>query len=127
MEKRQKILLVDDDPIIVQAHRMILEAEGYDVISASGGDEGLELMRVEKPDLVLLDVMMDSILDGVYVSRTMWEDEGLRRIPVVMVSAIASTQYAGQFPQDEYLNAVDFLFKPVKPEDLVACVRRVLK
>jgi CheY-like chemotaxis protein len=127
MAERHKILLVDDDPLFVTAVRLVLESEGYEVNSASNAEEGLALMRAEKPDLVVLDIIMDSVLDGVYVSQTMSDDDDLRDVPVVMVSSIASTEYAAQFPQDTHINAVDFLFKPVQPSDLLETVQRVLK
>lgn len=127
MAESQRILLVDDDPLFVAAIRLVLESEGYEVSSANSADEGLALMRAEKPDLVVLDIIMDSVLDGVYVSQTMSEDDELRTIPVVMVSSIASTEYAAQFPQDRHLHAVDFLFKPVEPSDLLATIERFLK
>jgi CheY-like chemotaxis protein len=127
MAERHKILLVDDDPLFVRAVRMVLESEGYEVSSASNAEEGLALMRAEKPDLVVLDIMMDSILDGVFVSQTMSDDDELSDVPVVMVSSIASTEYVAQFPQDRYLHAADFLFKPVQPSDLLESVQRFLK
>jgi len=127
MEERHKILLVDDDPLFVKATQLVLESAGYEVTTAKSGNEALPLMRTEKPDLVVLDIMMDTILDGVYVSKTMWEDNELRKIPVVMVSSIASSEYASQFPLDEYLNAVDFLFKPIQPSDLLESIQRFLK
>lgn len=127
MEERHRILLVDDDPLFVKATQLVLESAGYEVTTAKSGKEALARMRADKPDLVVLDIMMDTILDGVYVSRTMWGDEELRKIPVVMVSSIASTEYASQFPLDEYLNAVDFLFKPIQPSDLLESIQRFLK
>jgi len=127
MEERHKILLVDDDPLFVKATRLVLESAGYDVQPAKNAQEALALMHADKPDLVVLDIMMDSILDGVYVSQTMFEDDELRTIPVVMVSSIASTEYASQFPMDRYLHAVDFLFKPIQPSDLLESIKRFLK
>jgi len=127
MEQRHRILLVDDDPLFVKATQLVLESSGYEVTTAKNADEALALMRAERPDLVVLDIMMDSILDGLYVSQVMFEDDELRKIPVVIVSSIASSQYASQFPTDRYLHAVDFLFKPVQPSDLVQSIQRFLR
>jgi len=127
MEEHHKILLVDDDPLFVKATQLVLKAAGYEVTTAKHADEALALMRAEGPDLVILDIMLDSILDGVYVSQTMFEDDELREIPVVMVSSIASSPYASQFPTDRYLHAVDFLFKPVQPSDLLESIQRFLE
>jgi CheY-like chemotaxis protein len=127
MEKRHRILLVDDDPLFVKVMQTVLDAAGYEVVTAKGGTEALALMRDDKPDLAILDIMMDTVLDGIWVSKTMWEDDDLRRIPVIMVSAVASTEYASLFPQEEHLNAIDFLFKPVQPSDLLASIGRLLE
>ena len=127
MEQRSKILLVDDDPLFVKVTQLVLESAGYGVTPAKNADEALALMRAGRPDLVVLDIMMDSILDGLYVSQVMFEDDELRKIPVVMVSSIASSEYASQFPTDRYLHAVDFLFKPVQSSDLLESIRRFLK
>jgi CheY-like chemotaxis protein len=127
IEQHHRVLLVDDDPLFVKVTQLVLNSAGYDVMTAKGGSEALGLMRRHRPDLVVLDIMMDSILDGLHVSRSMWEDADLRKIPVVMVSAIASSPHLFRFPQDEYLNAVDFLFKPVQPSELLESVNRILK
>lgn len=127
MEEHYRILLVDDDPLFVKATGVVLGSAGYQVRSAKNAEEALTLMGVERPDLVVLDIMMDSILDGVHVSQTMSEDDELRQIPVVMVSSIASTEYASQFRTDRYLHAVDFLFKPIQPSDLLESIQRFLK
>jgi adenylate cyclase len=127
MQKRHTILIVDDDPLFVKVMQTVLDAAGYEVVTAKGGKEALALMRDDKPDLAILDIMMDTALDGLYVSKSMREDDELRRIPVIMVSSIASTEYASLFPRDDELNAVDFLFKPLQPSDLLASIGRFLK
>ena len=86
---------------------------GFAVRTAADGDQGLARMREQKPDLVFLDIIMVSPTEGVYVSEVMSEDPDLRDVPVVMVSSIIDSPYAGQFPQDRYLNARMFLNKPV--------------
>lgn len=125
-ESHDRILLVDDDPLFAKVTQLVLSSAGYEVITAKGGQEALALMRDDKPDLVVLDIMMDSILDGVNVSRVMWADAELREIPVVMVSSIASSEYASHFPNEEHLNAADFLFKPVQPSELLQSIKRIL-
>ena len=84
-----RILVVDDDPDFGEITRMILQAKGYEVQTAANARIGLELMRESPPDLVLLDVMMAGILDGIYVARTMREDPALCRIPIIMISSIS--------------------------------------
>ena len=73
-----KILVVDDDPDFVKITRTILQSQKYDVITASTGEQGLAVMRREKPDLVILDVMMAYILDGLDVRRQTRTSRGFR-------------------------------------------------
>ncbi len=122
-----RILVVDDDPIFVKTTTAILESHGYQVDSAADGDEGLAKMREQKPDLVLLDVMMDWILDGVSVSREMMAQRELRRIPVIMITSIRDSEYRGIFPQDEYLHIDSWLDKPCPPDKLIAEVEKTLE
>jgi len=117
------ILLVDDDADLVLANRLVLESAGYQVESAANGQEGLQKMRERKPALVLMDVMMASPLEGYYITQQIAEDPELRAIPIIMVSSIASTQYAESFPTDQYLNIVEFISKPIEPEKLLERVK----
>jgi len=127
MGSQYKVLIVDDDPLFVKSTRAILETHGYEVDSAGGGDEGLVKIRENKPDLVLLDVMMDWVLDGVSVSRSMMREPALQQIPIIMVTSIRDSEYRGSFPQDEYLHINSWLDKPCSPEKLVSEVETVLK
>jgi DNA-binding response OmpR family regulator len=126
MKSGYRILVIDDDPIFVKTARAILESHGYVVDSAADGKEGLRRMVAQKPDLVLLDVMMGWPLEGVSVSREMMDQAELRRIPIVMVTSIRSSEYRGSFPLDEYLHIDNWLDKPFPPERLVAEVEATL-
>jgi Lrp/AsnC family transcriptional regulator for asnA, asnC and gidA len=121
------ILVVDDDPDFVEASRIVLESADYQVISAADGEEALHAMRRERPDLVVLDVMMSGILDGLNASVQMRAERGLRRTPILMVSSITSSDYAAMFPTDEYVPVDVFLSKPVGAEQLLAEVKRLLE
>jgi len=123
----KRILVVDDDPDFVEFARTILESEGYDVGSASNGDEALTAMRQTLPALVVLDVMMAGILDGLDASKQMRLDKVLKRIPILMVSSITNSDYAGMFPTDEYIAIDNFLSKPVAPGKLLSEVKRLLR
>lgn len=120
------VLVVDDDPDFVEITRMILEARGYQVISAMNGNQALANMQQERPDLVILDVMMSCVLDGLDVTRKMQADAELRVIPVIMVSSIASSPYADMFPTDEHLSVDAWISKPVQPDDLLKTVLQCL-
>jgi len=122
-----KILVVDDDPDFVEATRMVLEPAGYEVITAADGDEGLERSRSEDPDLVILDVIMSTVLDGLSMSQRMGEDPEQAAIPILMVTSIANSDYRELFPTDEYVHIDDFVSKPIAPEDLLRRVSRLLQ
>ena len=122
-----KILVVDDDPDFVEITSIILENNGYDVVSASDSEEAIEKMRSEKPDLVLLDIMMSQPLDGVEVSRKMLEDGTINKVPIIVVSSITDSPHLAEFPSNEYLPLDDWITKPAQPEDLLAKISKYLK
>jgi CheY-like chemotaxis protein len=120
-----RVLIVDDDPDFVEIISMILKRDGYEVASAASGDEALPMMRASRPDVLLLDVMMSTVLDGVNVSFAMSEDSALQDIPIVMISSIPDSPNADQFPTDEYVPISAWITKPVKPENLLETVKRL--
>lgn len=120
------VLVVDDDPDFFEIARTILEVEGYRVIGARNSSEAMVRVHAEHPSLVLLDVMMSGILDGVSVSQRMHEDPDLRDIPIIMVSSIADTEHAGMFPMDEDIHIDCWLSKPVPPKELARKVRSLI-
>jgi CheY-like chemotaxis protein len=122
-----KILVIDDDPDFVEVTRIVLEAEGHQVIAASSGDEGFQRTVDEQPDLVILDVIMDTVLDGLSTSHRMHDDPVIRHVPVIMVTSIASTDYASLFPTDEYVHVSSFMSKPITPKGLLREVNRALQ
>jgi CheY-like chemotaxis protein len=124
---KPKILVVDDDPDFVEAMRLTLEPNGYQVVSAASGDEGMAKVRSEKPDLVILDVIMSSVLDGLQMSQRMQQDAEHMKTPILMVTSIANTDYAALFPTDEYISIDGFLSKPVAPDVLLKRVAELLK
>lgn len=121
-----RILVVDDDPDFVEMTRLVLERAGHQVLAANSGDEGYIRARAERPDLMILDVIMDSVLDGVSTSQRVHDDPELRGLPVIMVTSIANTDYAELFPTDEYIHIDAFLSKPVTPASLLRQVDRLL-
>jgi len=120
------ILVVDDDPEFVEITRLILEAHDYEVRSASNGEQALQAMRQRRPSLVLLDVMMSSILDGLNVSHEMREDPELRSIPVIMVTSIITSPHASLFPTDEFIPIDAWISKPMDPDDLLNKIKRLI-
>jgi CheY-like chemotaxis protein len=121
-----KILVVDDDPDFVESTRLMLEPHGYEVISAANGDEGLLKVEKEKPDLVILDVIMSTVLDGLSMSQQMRDVPEYKKVPILMVTSIANTDYAALFPTDEYINIHGFLTKPITSEQLLSHVKKLI-
>lgn len=121
-----KILVVDDDPDFVSATKIILEKDNHEVIAAASGDSGFQRARDDKPDLVILDVIMDTVLDGLSVSQRMHDDSALNNIPIIMVTSIANTDYAELFPTDEYIHINAFLSKPISANELIRQVNKYL-
>jgi len=121
-----KILIVDDDTDFVFVTKTVLEQKGYKVVSAGTGKQGMTMLARENPQLVILDVIMSSVLDGFTMSRRMAEDPAFKDIPVIMVTSIANTDYSTLFPADESVNINAFLTKPIKPADLIGKVEEIL-
>ena len=127
MSSNGKVLIVDDDPDFVEYTRIVLDSQGYAVRTAATAEVALRMMREDRPDVVLLDVMMSYVLDGINIARQMREDPELRDVPVIMISAIVSRQEAGLFPTDEYLSVDAFMSKPVDPADLLVQVGKLVQ
>ena len=116
------VLLVDDDPVILKLLQVNFEMEGYDVITASDGVEGLEMARAEQPDIILLDIMMPK-MDGLEVTRHLKADENLKSIPIVLLSAKAQ---ASDVQAGKDAGADDYLTKPFDPLELLSRVSEIL-
>jgi chemosensory pili system protein ChpA (sensor histidine kinase/response regulator) len=121
-----KVLVVDDDPDFVKVTTKVLEKAGHQVVSASNGAKALKAMRQDIPDIVLLDVMMSYILDGLDVSREMAEDPALKDVPVIMVTSLTGVKGSDMFPTDEYVPVDEWLTKPVDPDTLLERVTGAL-
>ncbi len=121
------IMIVDDDPDFVEVTRLTLGAAGFQVLSASSGEEALSAMRVTKPDLVILDVMMRGVLDGLRTAQEMRSDSDLQTVPIVMVSSITDSAFAALLPKEEILPADNFFVKPIDSAQLVAETKRLLR
>jgi two-component system alkaline phosphatase synthesis response regulator PhoP len=122
-----KILIVDDDPDLVEAVSIILESKGYEVSVAYGGIEGLEKAKTENPDLIVLDVMMPD-KDGYVVCKELKEDPKYQSIPILLLTAVVSkistTRYTQQMGMET--EADDYVDKPVEPEELVRRIETLL-
>ncbi|MDI6711905.1 MAG: response regulator [Anaerosomatales bacterium] len=117
-----RILAVDDSPTILEMIKAILEAGGYEVITASDGNEALEKARGENPDLILLDVMLPK-LDGYRVCRLLKFDQNYKHIPIIMLTAKTEEQAMATGIRT---GADQYLTKPVEPDTLLAAVAEEL-
>jgi len=124
-----KVLVIDDDNDFVESVVNLLEARGYAVASASNGAEGVEKAKANKPDLILLDVMMTTKDEGFNVARQLHEIEALKGTPVIMVTGVRREMNLpfGFEPDETWLPVKQILEKPVKPETLLNAVSNALK
>jgi two-component system alkaline phosphatase synthesis response regulator PhoP len=123
----KKILVIDDDADLVEATKIILKSKKYEVIAAYGGIEGLEMVKKESPDLIVLDVMMPD-KDGYTVCKELKADPELSQIPVLLLTAVVShlstTRYTQQMGMET--EADDYIDKPVEPVVLVERIEALL-
>jgi len=126
MEK--KVLLVDDEVDFVETNKVALENKGYKVVVAYDGKEALEKALREKPDVIILDVMLKRKTEGFDVSRELREHEETRDTPIIMLTAIKETMNIKQRiePDKEWLPVTEFLEKPVSPDKLIEKVVEVV-
>jgi two-component system alkaline phosphatase synthesis response regulator PhoP len=121
MKQRPRVLVVDDDVDLVKVMRGALESKAYEVIVAYNGQEGLEKAKKEKPDLVVLDIMMP-VVDGFVFANEFRKDPSLAKVPV-----IALTSFSESLGQPFPFEVSEYIRKPIRPKDLVAKVEEFLK
>jgi DNA-binding response OmpR family regulator len=123
MSNKKRILCIEDEAEMIELMRLVLEREGFEVTGAMGGEQGLKAMRQEKPDLILLDLMMPGI-DGWEVYRQMRADKELAEIPVIIVTAKA--QSIDKVLGLQVAKVADYITKPFGPKELIGSIERVL-
>ena len=124
-----KILIVDDDPDLTVVLKTVLEGEGYVVDSAPGRAEAMEKLKAEKPDLLLLDVMMATWSDGFEMARDIRKNPEYKDMPIIMLTGVEQRTGIGfksTAGDPEWLPVDAFLDKPVEPQVLIAEVKKVL-
>ncbi|MBM3118329.1 MAG: response regulator [Chloroflexi bacterium] len=128
MERKSKVLLVDDDKDFVEATKLVLESKPYEVIVAYDGDEGLAKARKEKPDLIILDIIMP-VKDGFSAAEQLKKDPELGKIPVIMLTSFSQKmgETSLSVSQGLTLDTEDYVDKPVAPEELLRRVQKLLK
>jgi DNA-binding response OmpR family regulator len=120
-----KVLIVDDDPDIVDSLTLVLKTEGYGVVSATSRDECMRGVENEKPDLIILDVMMEQPDDGFVVAQDL-RRKGTKT-PIIILSSIGHVTGYNYGKDSEVAPVDEFVSKPVAPAELVAKVKALLK
>lgn len=127
-----KILIIDDDPDIVTSVQLTLESVGHKIISAPNGEEGVKQIKAERPDMIILDVMMDTKTEGFQLALKLRNPDptseyaAYKDIPILMLTAIHSTTPLHFEPDVDYLPVELFVDKPIDPDDLINRVNWLL-
>jgi CheY-like chemotaxis protein len=127
MESAKTVLLVDDDADFVEMNRVLLEERGYEVRVAFNGKQCLEEVAARRPDLIILDMVMDSPSDGFNISRELRNSEYTKTIPLLMITSVNDSVPFRIEPDSTWLPVDALLEKPVDPELLLAVVDRALR
>jgi CheY-like chemotaxis protein len=125
-EKGKKILIIDDDPDFVRTTGIVLKSAGYEILEAYSGKEGLEKSKSEKPDLYIIDLMMETYSEGSNVVKALKEDKEAKDKPRIMITSVDLKGPWDSYPQDEWLTCDFLLQKPVAPDNLLEYVDRAL-
>lgn len=125
---KKKILIIDDDVDFVDLHKAVLENNGFEVVTAYSGREGMDKVKFELPDLILLDLMIEKHDTGFSFAKQMKADPRYKTIPIIMISSVAGeTGYEFSQELDGYwMKTNAFINKPVSPEKLVEMVKSII-
>lgn len=124
----KQILVIDDDPDVREALKLILEPQGYEVTLCATGPQGRDAVTKRTPDLILLDVMLSTVSEGFHLAYEFQKDEALARVPIIMISSIGDAvgmDYATELGT-EYLPANGFLSKPLKAATVLGAIENAL-
>ncbi len=127
----KKVLIVDDDPDVRLFNATVVEESGYTPVEAANGEEGLKIVKKDRPDLVILDVLMPK-QSGIRLYRELKTDKALIGIPVIMLSGVAkrtflrSQKALTEFGDKPVPEPDNYLEKPVEPEELAREIKKLL-
>ncbi|MHB1034530.1 MAG: response regulator [Pirellulales bacterium] len=127
MTLKKTILLVDDDADFIDMHKAVLENHGYEVLAASNGDECLATARAKQPDLIVLDVIMNTPSEGFDTARELRNCDQTKGIPLLMVTSVHEKVPYRFAPDETWLPVDEFIEKPLAPQDLLERVGRRLE
>jgi len=121
-----KILIIDDDIDLVEVLRIVLESHGYIVLDAQDGERGYKMIEKDKPDLIILDVMMRTEDEGFVIARKIRSTPVIADIPIIMLTAVTQQTGYQYNKNDETLPVNEFLEKPVMPNTLIEYIEKYL-
>jgi two-component system alkaline phosphatase synthesis response regulator PhoP len=125
-----RILIIDDDPDITEAMTVVLENRGYEVCGAADSTEGMEELKANRPDVIILDVMMRTRQEGFELSRELKNNPDYKDIPILMLTAVkekTGLDFKPTAGDESWLPVEEFLDKPVKPDVLLEKVQNLLQ
>jgi len=125
-EKGKKVLIIDDDPDFVKSTGTVLKSGGYEVVEAYSGKEGLEKSKTAKPDLYIIDLMMETYSEGSNVVKALTDDEETKEKPRIMITSVDLKGPWDSYPEDDWMPCDFVLQKPVSPGDLLKYVNKAL-
>ena len=120
-----KILFVDDEGLMLALYKGYIERAGYQLATASSGEEGVELAAREMPDLIIMDVIMQG-MSGLAALRALKTNDATKAIPVIIVTAAVSKQYEAARRESTSGGAARFLTKPISPSQLLAEIQKIV-
>ncbi len=118
------IAIIDDDPDVLDASSLVLTSKGYDVLTASNPDDGFKIVKENKPDLIILDVMMNEPDDGFFLAQKFRREK--INTPIIMYTSI-SKSFGIDYGVNEMVPVEEFVEKPISPELLLEKVEKLLK
>jgi len=129
MEKSLKIVIVDDNTDFLFTMETFLQRNGFEVLTAEDGQTGLELIRKERPNLILLDIMMETLFSGFEVCKQLRSDADLKDIPIIGISAMGDELDINyhQWPDYDYFSPDEFLDKPVDKQRLLRLIPEIIQ
>ena len=129
MEKRLKIVIIDDNTDYLFTMETFLQRNGFEVLTADEGKKGLDLVRKVRPDLIMLDIMMETLFSGFEVCKEVKSDKDMEKTPIIGISGIGDELDVGyrQWPDHDYFSPDAFLDKPVDKQQLLKLIPEVIQ
>lgn len=119
-----KIIIIDDDPDILDASTLVLNSKGYETITASNPEDGFKMVKDNNPDLIILDVMMNEPDDGFFLAQKFRKDK--IKTPIIMYTSISKAT-GMDFGKSELVPVDEYVEKPISPDELIEKVEKLLK